>query len=56
MRDINTELDIVSVFIRDAEKYGLVPEVVLFALKYMKNNPESNVEDAMNHGYYEWIK
>jgi hypothetical protein len=56
MRDINTELDIVSVFIRDAEKYGLVPEVVLFALKYMKQNPDSSIEDAMNHGYWEWIK
>ena len=56
MRDINTELDIVSVFIRDAEKYGLVPEVVLFALKHMKNNPDSNVEDAMNYGYWEWCK
>ena len=55
-RDINTELDIVSVFIRDAEKYDLVPEVVLFALKYMKQNPDSSIEDAMNHGYWEWIK
>jgi hypothetical protein len=56
MRDINTELDIVSVFIRDAHKYGLVPEVVLFALKYMKKHPESNIEDAMSYGFDEWVK
>jgi predicted CoA-binding protein len=56
MRDINTEIDIVDAFIRDAQKYGLVNEVVYFALKYMKENPESSIEDAMNHGYYEWIK
>jgi predicted CoA-binding protein len=56
MRDINTELDIVSVFIRDADKYGLVPEVVLFALKYMKQHPESNIEDAMSYGFDEWVK
>jgi predicted CoA-binding protein len=56
MRDIDTELDIVSVFIRDAHKYGLVPEVVLFALKYMKQHPESNIEDAMSYGFDEWVK
>lgn len=56
MRDINTELDIVSVFIRDAHKHGLVPEVVLFALKYMKENPDSSIEDAMNYGFWEWVK
>ena len=56
MRDINTEIDIVSIFIRDAQKYDLVPEVVLFALNYMKQNPESSIEDAMNYGYWEWIK
>lgn len=49
-------LDIVSVFIDGASQYGLVPEVVLFALNYMKQFPESSVEDAMSHGYYEWIK
>lgn len=49
-------LDVVGIFIEDAGKYGLIPEVVYFALQYMKNNPESSIEDAMNHGYYEWIK
>jgi hypothetical protein len=56
MKNINNEFDIVDVFLKDAEKYGLVSEVVLFALKYMKQNPDSNIEDAMNHGYWEWIK
>lgn len=55
-RDINTELDLVDVFIKDATKYGLVSEVVLFALKYMQQNPKSTVEEAMNHGYWEWCK
>lgn len=55
-RDINTEFDIVDIFIRDATRYGLVSEVVLFALKYMKDYPDKTIEDAMNHGYYEWIK
>jgi len=56
MTDINNELDIVDVFIKDADKYGLVSEVVLFAIKYMKNNPDKTIEDAMNYGYDEWVK
>jgi hypothetical protein len=55
MTNINNEFDIVNVFIRDADKYGLVSEVVLFALKYMKNNPDKTIEDAMNYGYDEWV-
>jgi hypothetical protein len=49
-------LDVVGTFIEDAGKYGLVSEVVYFALRYMKNNPEASIEDAMNYGYSEWIK
>ena len=56
MTDINDELNIVNFYIQDAEKYFLVTEVVLFALKYMKQNPQSSIEDAMNYGYCEWIK
>ena len=56
MRDVNTEIDIVHAFIRDAQKYGLVSEVVYFALKYIQDNPGASIEDAMNHGYWEWIK
>lgn len=50
------DLDIVHTFISEADKYGLVSEVVLFALKYIKDNPDSSIEDAMNHGYWEWCK
>jgi hypothetical protein len=49
-------LDTVTVFINDAEKYGLVPEVILSALLYMKNNPDREIEDAISYGFYEWIK
>lgn len=47
---------IVADYIQGAEKYGLVPEVVYFALRYMKNNPEVSIEDAMSYGFYEWVK
>lgn len=55
-RDISTELDIVYSFLKDARPYGLEPEVVLFALKYMQKHPEAQIEDAMSYGFYEWIK
>jgi hypothetical protein len=51
-----SEIDIVDVFVKDAEKYGLVSEVVYFALKYIKENPDKSIEDAMNYGYWQWIK
>lgn len=56
MTEPTKELDIVHAFLVDARKYGLVSEVVYFALKYMKENPDKTIEDAMNYGYYEWIK
>lgn len=51
-----TDLDIVTTYIKDAEKYELVPEVVYFALQYMKNHPEKTIEDAISYGYWEWCK
>ena len=57
MNELNSNnLDIVSEYIYHSNKYGLTPEVVLFALYYMKNNPQSSIEDAINYGYNEWVK
>ena len=56
MNEEPSPLEIVANYIEDAGKYGLVPEVVYFALKYMKNNPESSIEDALDYGYWEWCK
>lgn len=56
MSEESHPIEIVASYIEDADKYGLVPEVVYFALKYMKKNPESSIEDAMGYGYNEWVK
>lgn len=56
MSDISTELDIVYSFLKDARPYGLEPEVVLFALKYLQKNPDASIEMAMSHGFYAWVK
>ena len=50
------DLEIISWYITEADNYGLVPEVVLFALNYMKQHSETSVIDAINYGYNEWIK
>jgi len=56
MNEEPSPLEIVASYIEGAEKYGLVSEVVYFALRYMKNNPECSIEDAISYGFYEWIK
>ena len=56
MNEEHHTLDIVANYIEDAGQYGLIAEVVYFALRYMKKNPESSIEDAISYGYYEWVK
>ena len=50
----SSPIDIVNTFVSEAEKYGLVSEVVYSALQYMKDNPHRTIEDAINYGYWEW--
>lgn len=42
--------------LRDAAKYGLEEEVVLFALRAMKVRPSQTIASAMQDGFDEWIK
>ena len=39
MTEESDPLYVITSYIEGAAKYGLVPEVVYFALKYMKKNP-----------------
>lgn len=39
-----------------AEQYGLVAEVVVWALKAMKEDPTLMYDEAIMIGYNEWIK
>ena len=57
MNELNsTNLDIISDYISRSDNYGLTPEVVLFALYHMKENPQTSIEDAISYGFHEWIK
>lgn len=50
------EYEAVRNVLKDASEYGLEIEVVIFALKYMKENPRLTVKEAIFLGYEEWIK
>ena len=50
------ELKIVDRVIKNASGYGLEAEVVTFALKYMKENPQLSIVEAIIAGYEEWVK
>ena len=50
------QLEKIAMYLQDAQKYGLQAEVVYFALKCIKENPDKSLDDAMAYGYYEWCK
>ena len=50
------ELSYVDHLLKLAEVHNLEVEVVVFALKSMKENPSLTIEQAMDIGYEEWVK
>lgn len=42
--------------IKNASEYGLEAEVLVYALKYMKENPNLSIVEAVIAGYEEWVK
>lgn len=52
MYEISTSLEL----LRDARRYGLIPEVMQWARKYRKQNPTASLSDCIWHGYCEWLK
>jgi hypothetical protein len=50
------EYEAVRNAIKGASEYGLEIEVVVFALKYMKQDPKLTVEQAIKLGFEEWVK
>ena len=43
-------------YLNTAIDLGVDVEVVTWALKAMKDNPELRISDAMTIGYSEWVK
>ncbi len=49
-------MDAVAIALSKATEQGLETEVVTWALKYMKDNPNLTISEAITLGYNEWIK
>ena len=50
------EWESISEALRGASEFDLQVEVVWFALKAVKENPQLTIEEAINIGFDEWIK
>lgn len=48
--------DTVSDFVNSSIVWNLTSEVVYTSLKYLKENPDRSIEEAISYGYYEWVK
>jgi len=51
-----TDFEFADILLEAADEYGLTAEVVVFALKTMKENPALSIEEALLAGYSDWIK
>jgi hypothetical protein len=56
MESIEEQMDAVKIAIDGASEYGLEVEVITWALKALKKNPELNISEAVSIGFYEWVK
>jgi len=50
------ELRNIATTLTEAEKHGLLTEVVWSAMHYMKENPKATLCDAISYGLLEWVK
>lgn len=46
----------ISFALRNSKKYQLEIEVIYTAMKYLQNNTNASIEDAIYNGFEEWIK
>ena len=49
-------LIVIENVLEEARDFKLDSEVVLYALMYMRDNPDCQISEAMVMGYEEWIK
>jgi hypothetical protein len=50
------EANWINSMLEEASEHGLLTEVVQFALKYQRENPEMTPAMAMRIGFCEWVK
>jgi len=56
MSDTIYDMEVISSYLLEAEEYGLLTEVVFYALKAMKEDPSISEAQAITMGYDEWVK
>ena len=56
VEDIHRSLDIVEHIVHESDDLNITVKVVTWALKYMKENPNLDISDAIVLGYEEWTK
>jgi hypothetical protein len=52
----SNNMDAINNALNGAREYGLEVEVVYWALKAMKEDPSLTIEEAIEAGYWEWVK
>jgi hypothetical protein len=56
VEDIHRSMDIVEHVLHEATDLGIAPNVVTWALKYMKQNPKLDISDAMVMALEYWVE
>jgi len=51
-----SEMSLVADCLKEAGEYGLEAEIVTWALKAMKQDPSLSISQAIEYGFYEWVK
>lgn len=54
MEELDDEL--IQEYINKSQEAGMITEVIISALKQMKDNPTSTIEECLREGYWEWVK
>lgn len=49
-------MEYVKYTLEEAKEWHMETEIVVWALKYMKDDPNLTVKQAMAHSFNEWIK
>lgn len=53
---IGPDIDTIEQALHEAQRYHLENEVIVYALKYMKENSKLTIQEAMMLGLREWVK
>lgn len=56
MGKLLSEYEAVDTAIKSADEYGMQLEVIIWALRAMKENPLLTIEEAIQIGHDEWVK